>query len=194
MPVILSVPFNYREYVGRSIPRTGANGLALDGSGRQWPRILQSIRRLVIYMQPGSALSPPPPQEAEWWSDINPDDSRIRIRLRPEYVRALAWFVGESTSYQESVRMAVSQGAMLLSADEPPSWTCPPDMDDIPEPRVKWYLDDEDLHGPEDVNRKVLFTPVLLEKLAVAAPEYPSVGEAARRCINAALADRDRGK
>jgi hypothetical protein len=64
---------------------------------------------------------------------------------------------------------------------------------DIPDPRVDWYLNDEDLHGPDSVNRKVMFTPVLLEKLAVAAPEFPSVDEAARRCINAALADRDRG-
>lgn len=130
------------------------------------------------------------PAEAHYWSDLTFEDDLIerRISLDAVYVRALAAYVGESTSYAEAIRMAVSQGAMMLKAGNAHGWCSPPEMDELPEPTVSWY----DEIADKDVAKNVTFTRRAVEDVALAAPEFLTFPEAVMRCLNVALADRSR--
>jgi hypothetical protein len=130
------------------------------------------------------------PTDAHYWTDLvfDPETDTIdrRITLHGAFVRALAAFVGESTSFQEAIRMAVSQGTMLLQAGSAHGWTSPPEKQDIPEPAVQWWSDDV-----EELSKSVTFTREQCEQIALAAPEFLTFQEAVRRCVNVALAERD---
>lgn len=132
------------------------------------------------------------PDRAHWWSDLEFDNGTTekQLSLSARHVKQLAMLVGESTSLQEAVRMAVSQGILELRNGRSSGGGPPPAVDDVPEPNNLWYPEAAERIEDGVLRRRVTFTQVQCEQLAEVAGEQLSFQEAVKRAINAALAAR----
>lgn len=137
------------------------------------------------------------PDNCQWWTSVTFDDSGVcerTIRVSQRHAQQIASLVGESLSYQEAIRMLLSQGVWSLRRSDyeidcieiTEDW----DWESTTKPNAVWFdAIDWDEEG-EEFARKVEFTRGQLLDLAEVAPNAKNVAEAVRLVVNQALSER----
>ncbi len=134
----------------------------------------------------------PAPDRAHWWADLTFDERGItepEITWSERHVKQIAYYVPESTSFQEAVRMAAAQGALELANGNVAS-TGNPEVEDVPEPNDLWYGDVVERASGGTVSKKIQFTREQAVQIAEVAGEQLNFSAAVKRCVSAALQSR----
>lgn len=137
----------------------------------------------------GPIMSSYPIDEIDWFADLEFDENnrtQLDMQFPERMVTQIAHHVGESVSFQEAVRMAVSQGVFILRNDPHADLSNLSPVEGTPEPNCAWFNDIE-FGGDGSIRRKVTFTRHAMEQVAELAGHAPDAHEAIRLLINQAL-------